>query len=200
MSISKRLIMTLAVALLALTFIAGIGMLNLTQAQQRFEYVQSHIMPSVTTLAEFRDSVNNSRRLAYRTLVGAYAGNEGAIEKGIPDQDATTDRFLSTYEKNDVSDAHDRQLIDKDRAALSAYRASRTAFLAKLHAKDFSAATAELLDGGAVNSAAVKLDDTITQHIAYNRKLSDDVRRDSNASYDHALWVTLVSAGAAFLI
>jgi CHASE3 domain sensor protein len=46
MSLSKRLILTLSVALLALIVVGGIGLWRLNQAQQRFEYVQANILPA----------------------------------------------------------------------------------------------------------------------------------------------------------
>ena len=50
MTISRRLILTLSVALLALIFVGGLGLWRLNQAQQRFEYVQVNILPSIKEL------------------------------------------------------------------------------------------------------------------------------------------------------
>lgn len=191
--------LTLAIALLALISVGWVGIHNLTQAQQRFEYVQTNIMPSVSTLSDIQNSLSRARRLSYRTLVSAYSGNTSQIAQRMSAEDAITDKLLATYEKDDISDADDRKFLDNDRVAIAEYRASRNSFLEKLRANDMSGATAALLDGGAVTNGALKIDDVLGKHIAYNQKLSEDVRTENNLAYDHSFWVTIVSVAAAFV-
>jgi hypothetical protein len=52
MTLSKRLILTPPVAHPALIVVGSVGLGRLNQAQQRFEYVQAHIVPSIKNLDE----------------------------------------------------------------------------------------------------------------------------------------------------
>ncbi|MEA3117258.1 MAG: hypothetical protein QOI13_528, partial [Paraburkholderia sp.] len=63
MTITRRLIVTLTTALLALLFVGGIGLWRLNQAQQRFEYVQSSIIPNTKELTDAEGNIGSIRRL-----------------------------------------------------------------------------------------------------------------------------------------
>ena len=69
MTIRKRLIFTLGVALRALFVVGRFGLWRLSQAQQRFALVQTNIIIlSTKELNDAKDNVSNLRRLAYSYL------------------------------------------------------------------------------------------------------------------------------------
>jgi len=85
MTIKKRLIFTLAVALLALIFVGGTGLWRLSQAQQRFEFVQVNIIPSIKELDDAKNDVSNLKHLSFRYLLTTDSASKAAIEQAITD-------------------------------------------------------------------------------------------------------------------
>lgn len=83
MTMKKRLIFTLGVALLALILAGGFGLWRLSQAQQRFEFVQVNIIPSIKELDNATNDVSNLRRLTYRHLLSTDSVAKALVEKDI---------------------------------------------------------------------------------------------------------------------
>ena len=81
MTLSKRLILTLSVALLALIVVGSVGLWRLSQAQQRFEYVQANILPSIRELDDAKHDVGGFGRQVDR--LGGL-GDAGHGDGGVP--------------------------------------------------------------------------------------------------------------------
>jgi CHASE3 domain sensor protein len=131
MTIRKRLIFTLGVALLALIVVGGFGLWRLSQAQQRFELVQTKIIPGTKELTDAKDIVSNLHRMAYGYLVSLDDAARASMAQEIVEMDKSLDRHLATYERDDITDDTDRKLLQADRAAIATCRATRQGFSTK---------------------------------------------------------------------
>jgi Four helix bundle sensory module for signal transduction len=129
MTIRKRLIFTLGVALFALIVVGGFGLWRLSQVQQRFEYVQVNIILRVKELNAAKDSVSNLRRLAYVYLVSADNATRASTAQEIAAMDKSVDQHLVIYERDDISEDTDRKLLQADKAAFATYRSVREGLL-----------------------------------------------------------------------
>lgn len=69
MTITKRLMLTLSVALLALLFVGANGVLQLQRAQARLDTVQTGLIPSIAGLNMAKNAVSDSRLAGYRLSV-----------------------------------------------------------------------------------------------------------------------------------
>lgn len=87
MTLSRRLLLILSVALAALIFVGGLGLWRLNQAQQRFEYVQTNLLPSVKELDDAKSDVQGYARLQYRYLLSTDDAGRAAAQQAI---DAST--------------------------------------------------------------------------------------------------------------
>jgi methyl-accepting chemotaxis protein len=186
MTIRKRLIVTLGVALFALIVVGGFGLGRLSQAQQRFELVQTNIIPSTKEINDARNDVSTIRRLSYRHLISADSAAKTSIEQEIAKLDESLDRHLATYERDDISDDTDRALLNADKADTVAYRSARQTFLQKSNAGDQDGAKAILLSAGAVDTTSKTLQAAFDSHNEYNQKLSHDIREANNAASSNA--------------
>jgi CHASE3 domain sensor protein len=83
MTLSRRLLLTLSVALLALFFVGGIGLWRLNQAQQRFEYVQANILPSIKELNDIKYDIVSLVRDNYRYLLSTDDASKATAEQAI---------------------------------------------------------------------------------------------------------------------
>jgi methyl-accepting chemotaxis protein len=186
MTITKRLTLTLAVALLALIFVGANGIWQISAAQQRLTLVQSRLIPSIHGLNEAKGALADSRLAGYRLSVFSNLPDKTALDKAYNDAHARFDQVIDTYAKEHVYDETDRKLLEQDKANMATYRQALVPFVAGAHAGDMDAVRATLQPGTplALGAAAVKkgLDD----HIAYNNKLIEEVRVESDAAYSSA--------------
>jgi methyl-accepting chemotaxis protein len=200
MTLSRRLIFTLSVAMLALLLVGGAGLWWLNKAQQRFEYVQVDIIPSIEELFEAKADISNYGRLNYRHLLGKEDAHKAANEQAIAELDRDVDQHIATYEHDDISDEEDRKLLAEDKAKLAAYRSLRESFLEKSRSGDIEGAMAMQADGGTLLEASKNLSSSIDRHIDYNLKLSQDLRNANNTAYTWAFWLLVTSIVAAIVL
>jgi len=190
MNITKRLIMTLAVALLALVFVGSYGLWQLSQSQNRFEFMQTNIMPSIAELVAANNDLSDMRRLSYRHLVVDPA-QKAEVESLIAASEDAFDKHLAKYEHDDVADDTDRKLLAADKAAFEAYRTARIDFVEKSRTGPMELARPILLAGGAVDNASKTLTSAIRDHIEHNQKLADSLQVANNSAYSLAFWLLL---------
>ena len=191
MTIRKRLIFTLGVALFALIVVGGFGLWRLSQAQQRFELVQTNIIPSTKELTDAKDNVSNLRRLAYGYLVSADNATRASTEREIAEMDKSVDQHLATYERDDIADDTDLKLVQAEKAAFATYRSIRQDFFDKIKAGDQDGAKSMLANGGTQFEAAKTLKAAFDSHNEYNQKLSHDIREANNAASSNAFSLML---------
>ncbi|WP_075358601.1 methyl-accepting chemotaxis protein [Caballeronia sordidicola] len=191
MTIRKRLIFTLGIALCALIVVGGFGLWRLSQAQQRFDYVQANIIPSVKELNATKDNVSSLRRLAYIYLVSADNTTRASTEQDFAKMDKSVDQHLATYERDDISDDTDRKLLQTDKAALETYRSIRPSFFDKMRAGDQDGAKSMIANGGVLSNASNALKTAFDSQNDYNEKLSNDLREANNAASSSAFSLML---------
>ncbi|HWW71336.1 MAG TPA: methyl-accepting chemotaxis protein [Duganella sp.] len=191
MTITRRLILTLSLALLALIFVGFTGLNQLSRAQARLDLVQTRLVPSIAGLNEAKGYLADSRLAGYRLSVFSNLADKTALDKAYSDAHAKFDTVIATYEKERVFDDTDRKLLEADKANMAAYRQALIPFLAGAHAGDMDAVRATLLPGTPLALTAGALKKGFDDHIAYNNKLSDDIRTESTAAYSFAFRLML---------
>jgi methyl-accepting chemotaxis protein len=200
MTISRRLVLTLSVALLVLIFVGSAGLSKLSQAQRRFEYVQVNVIPSIKELDGIKYDADGFGRLDYRYLLSPDSASRATVGQEIDTLSRNIDQRIATYQRDDVSDDTDRQMLEADKANLGAYRAAIQNFQSTVRAGDVDGAKAMLGDGGALRQGATTLTAGLDSHVAYNDKLGSDLRDTNNAAYRQAFWLVLSCMAAALAI
>ncbi|USX16715.1 methyl-accepting chemotaxis protein [Oxalobacteraceae bacterium OTU3CAMAD1] len=191
MTITKRLILTLSLALLALIFVGFTGLNQLSRAQARLDLVQTRLVPSIAGLNEAKGYLADSRLAGYRLSVFSNLPDKTALDKAYNDAHAKFDTVIATYEKERIFDETDRKLLEADKANMAAYRQALIPFLAGAHSGDMDAVRATLMPGTPLALTAGALKKGFDDHIAYNNKLSDDIRTESTAAYTFAFRLML---------
>jgi methyl-accepting chemotaxis protein len=186
MTITKRLIFTLSVALLALVFVGAEGLRQLSRAQQRFDVVQSRLIPSIAGLNGAKGALSASRLAGYRLSVFSNLPDKTALDKAYNDAHAKFDEVIATYEKEHIYDETDRKMLESDKSNMAAYRVALKPFVDGAHAGDMDAVRATLVAGTPLALSAAAVQKGLDDHIAYNNKLIEDVRADSVAAYNTA--------------
>jgi len=136
MTLSRRLLLTLSGALLAMVFVGSLGLWRLNQAQQRFEYVQVKIIPNVKELEDVRSDTGCYARLNYQYLLSTDDASRAAIEQSVDALNKSVDHHIATYERNAISDDTDRRMLETDKANFTAFQAVLQSFWAKVRGGD----------------------------------------------------------------
>jgi len=200
MKISNRLIITLAIALIGLLFVGAEGYWQLREAQQRMELVQTRLIPSVSAINAAKAAVSDSRLAGYRLSVFSNLPDKSALDKAYNDAHANFDKVLADYAKNNVFDETDRKMLEQDKAAMETYRQALVPFITASHAGDMDGVRATLAAGSPLALGAAGVKKSLDDHVAYNQKLIEKVKADSDADYAKALTILVAVTVAVLLV
>ncbi|WP_426074921.1 methyl-accepting chemotaxis protein [Janthinobacterium sp. DSP2-3-3] len=200
MNITKQLILTLTIALLALLLLGAGGAFQLQRAQERFDTVQNRIIPSIQGLNAAKGFLADSRLAGYRLSVFSNLADKTALDKAVADANTNFDKVIATYRAERLYDATDSKMLDADQAAMEAYRRALVPFFAAAYAGDMDGVRATLLAGTPLAITAAAAKKSMDDHIAYNNKLVDDVKAESLAAYDTAFNTMLAVLAVAVLL
>ena len=200
MNITKQLILTLTIALLALLLLGAGGAIQLQRAQERFDTVQNRIIPSIQGLNAAKGFLADSRLAGYRLSVFSNLADKTALDKAVASANTNFDKVIATYRAERLYDATDSKMLDADQAAMEAYRRALVPFFAAAYAGDMDGVRATLLAGTPLAITAAAAKKSMDDHIAYNNKLVDDVKAESLAAYDTAFNTMLAVLGVAVLL
>lgn len=200
MNITKQLILTLTIALLALLLLGAGGAMQLQRAQERFDTVQNRIIPSIQGLNAAKGFLADSRLAGYRLSVFSNLADKTALDKAVADANSNFDKVIATYRAERLYDATDSKMLDADQAAMEAYRRALVPFFAAAYAGDMDGVRATLLAGTPLAITAAAAKKSMDDHIAYNNKLVDDVKAESLAAYATAFNTMLAVLAIAVLL
>jgi len=192
MNVANRIIMILAIALLSLLGVGSYALWGLNAAQQRFEYVQDNSVPSVQVLQDASNHVQRLRiALRDHVLAGDSTEEKDAQAKVIAEAGQAIDQDLARYEKELLSDDTDKQMVTADKAELAKFMTMTQAVIAKSSANDMAVVHTMLSPSGEFSAIAKQLTKGFSDHMAYNWKLAEDLRKTNAAEYARSKWIQL---------
>ncbi|MBV7537612.1 MCP four helix bundle domain-containing protein [Duganella sp. sic0402] len=200
MTIAKRLMLTLSLALAALIFVGVAALTQLSNAQQRLDMVQTRLIPSISGLKMAKGFMSDSRLAAYRLSVFSNLSDKSALDKAYNDAHRRLDEVIAAYEKDRIFDDTDRKMLEADKAAMVTYRQALVPFIAGAHAGDLDAVRATLETGTPLALSAAALKKAFDDHIAYNNQLIENVRAESVAAYGFAFKLMVMVISLALLV
>ena len=186
MTITKRLLLTLSTALVALIFVGVDGLWQLQRSQDRFDTVQNRIIPSIHGLNAAKGFLADTRLAGYRLSVFSNLSDKTALEKALADANKNFDDVIATYEKERIYDDTDRKMLAADRANMEAYRQALVPFFSAARAGDMDGVRATLVAGSPLALSAAGVKKGIDEHIVYNNSLVEAVRRESADAHTFA--------------
>ena len=111
MTIAKRLILLLAVPLLALTGLGVFTRWQLTTIETRSRFVAELQVPSLATLGNISRILADLRVQLRSHVLAASESERASVRSVFERDDAELDRLLDQYERNLVSEDRDRRLL-----------------------------------------------------------------------------------------
>ena len=200
MTITKRLILTLSTALLALLFVGADGLWQLQRSQQRLDTIQNRLIPSIEGLNAAKAGLVDTRLAGYRLSVFANLADKSGLQKALDVANKQLDDQLDRYEKERIYDETDRAMLQADKANIEAYRKALIPFFAAAYANDMDGVRATLEAGTPLALTAAAAQKGLIEHIAYNGKLIAAVRAESDEAYTFAFRSMVAVIVVAFLL
>jgi methyl-accepting chemotaxis protein len=206
MTIVRRLVITLGVALFALVFVGGYGLAQLYGSHRRLDSLEAHTIPGLKAISMTLDDVADMRLNVYRYVVdGSDDASRADIAGLVANSDKRFDQHVAEYDAanaanvSNAADAAAARLLDADRAHIAAYRAARAQFFDKLRAGDKDGALSMLHDGGAVHTTALALDQGLHDHLDHDVAHSLTVGDENAAQFKTVFgWMIVIVAAALF--
>src|ERR1700761_1219960 len=129
MTISKRLAIALAVSISSLLIVAAIGLFQMNRAQQRFEYFQDDVTVAVDDLNTAVANIYKNRILMLRWAVQTDPVSKKNIAAQIASNVTDINAVFDRYERNDISNAEDKAMLDADRADMGPFVKQQQTFM-----------------------------------------------------------------------
>ena len=200
MTITKRLILTLSVALIALLFVGAYGLIQLNRSQVRFAAIQDKIIPSVRGLNNAKGWLAETRLAADRLSIFSNLQDMNALDQTLADANRELDGSISNYEKNLVDGDVDRKMLIADKANIAAFRTALVPYLKAAHDGNMDAVRTTLLPGAALAESAARAKEGFDLHVRYNNKLLADVKAENAAAYTFTFRVMIAVIAVSLLL
>jgi methyl-accepting chemotaxis protein len=172
---------------IALLYVGSAGFWNLREAQQRLQYLQGSVIPSIRELTDARDDIGEIRRLVLRELLSSDDAERTAVDQAIADADSRITAHIASYDRANRLNDTERTLLNADKTAFTAYRAAQQIYLAKCKSGDQGGAKTMVSEGGGLYVPSQQLAAAFNAHISYNEKLSGSLRTANDAAYQQAM-------------
>ncbi|MCD4485773.1 methyl-accepting chemotaxis protein [Chromobacterium vaccinii] len=198
MTITKRLLLTTILALLAMLALGVQGLWKQQQANERFDYMKINTFPSIHTLDDAKEALADVRLTLARSVALSDPAAKKAEFAALADLDKRFDAALDKYEKELVSNDADRKLLQVDRDDMKMYRQQRDKYLQLV--QDNNVAAADKLMTGDMSNEAKALNQALIDHIEFNYKLAEQLSKDNAAAYLAAWWQSTILVALAVLV
>jgi methyl-accepting chemotaxis protein len=199
MAITKRLLLTLALALFAMLLVGAYGVYALNQAQERFRYVQINTFPSLKVMDSAQRVVTEVRVQTLRHLMVANPEEKSQAESKIAASDKRFDALMAEYLAEDISSDADRRLLEVDKEIMARYRQNRDRILA-LSRSNRTAEALSLMASEPKPGAAVELMEAIENHARFNYALAGKLSDENNQAYSRAIALSVAIMLLALLV
>lgn len=191
MTISRRLVLTLAFALISMLLVGAFGIWQLSRSQQRFESFQNNVARNVDTLSDAVASLYQSRILVFRYATQTDPDLRAKIGVQLTSAVDGMNSSLDKYGREDVTDDDDRNLLEKDKAAVAPFLKSQQQFLDLVKNNEMAAAYALQEDGAPLRVTTLALQQALTAHIKHSFQSGEKLRAENTSAYSQSLWILI---------
>lgn len=167
MTITKKLCTMAALAIFGVVLLAGVGTYEIERVDKAASYASVNSVPSILELDSVIDGVYSIRVAMWKYLANPTRAQQQEAEKMISASSAQIAKALDTYEKEDISDATDAEMIKDARKHIATYEASLGRVMTLAETDPVGARHAMMADQAIVDGMMSAL----KEHKKYNEKL-----------------------------
>jgi methyl-accepting chemotaxis protein len=198
MTITKKLLLTLSIALAGMLLVGGYAISALHAGQQRFVYVQTHTFPDLKIMQGTLRAVADIRANTLRHVLATTDEQKAAAESNLAEADQRFDKLMSEYRINETASAEDSQLLEADKAMMAQYRDGRSRILALSRNKQTEQAIS-LVNNEFVKTAAALMT-AVEEHARFNYRLANDLAQENDRTYRLVFGVAVGLMAFALLV
>nr|WP_199066779.1 methyl-accepting chemotaxis protein [Chromobacterium sp. ASV5] len=199
MSISQRILLLLSLALAALFAVSALGVWEQQQAKARFEATLDNLIPSNRDINAANAAFIDMRGGLIRHLLAPSAAEKQAQEAVVANAESRMFAALDHYERNNLSNETDRQLLAADRKTFAEYRQQMQALFQYSRANDLAAAY-QSINSGEMSVAAAAFRKALNDHAEFNYRLADEMRQTNQDAFQSALTLSLAIGALALAL
>jgi methyl-accepting chemotaxis protein len=180
LTISRRIILMVVAAIIALILVGGVGLYVSDKETQNIKLITEDSLPSIETLSEARQAYMELRVGIYTHLVNTDEVAIAQVEKRIDEASQKLTKTLKDYEKM-LSNDEDRKLLDQNFRDLKAYMDLMVGKVLPLSRKNDKVGARNLIvaEGTALGGKVRK---NFSDHVEFNEKLAAATAKSAQAS------------------
>lgn len=197
MTISKKLLITLCLAMAALISVGTFGIWKLSQSQDRFQYVMANSLPSFSDVNQAKDALATIR-VSVRAML--LESNQEAKDKNIAAIGTAYKKFddaIADYQANNISNDADRQFLDADKAAMVSYWPIVQSIIDADKAGQHDKAVATLKNASKV---AVMMSKSLEDHYKFNVDFAKQLSDENQVAYSSARLLSIAGVTLAVIV
>jgi two-component system sensor histidine kinase/response regulator len=198
MTIAKRLMLLLAVPLLALFGVGLVSLFQLYKIEARSRFVAETQIPSLAVLGDLSRNFAELRVNVRSYLLAASPTEQAAARSAFDASESEVSRLLQRYADHLVSDEQDRRLLDEYRASSHDWiTGARQVFaLAAGGRRD----EAEALLSGSIEELGRRLSSASSEWIRHNRDLATAAGARALQEINESRWNMLIANSTAIIL
>jgi methyl-accepting chemotaxis protein len=196
MTISKRLLILMAAAAVAMIIIAGVAINRMGKVYEEANFGNENVVPSILILNDVLLEFSHVRVRTYRHLLNNDLKAKAEISAKIHEAEEAVLKYLKQYEPLCV-DKEDCRLLEEERKAFQSYMQSVKLVLEASNKNQHDEGLALLTKGAA---AAEDVNHALEAHMHFNEKLGAQISKDALGEKTFASWTMVVVGGIALIL
>ncbi len=198
MTIAKRLILLLAVPLVALLSLGVFTRFQLAHIEDRSRFVAEMQIPSLAVLGDLSRNLSDLRVIVRNHLLATNQPQQLEIHSAFQKSEAEMDQLLQRYADTLVSDDRDRRLLNDFRNISSDWLIGAKQLMT-LSAQGRHDEAVALL-GGSVSDMGGRLSQTLSEWIQHNESLAAAAGKGAADAMSESRWKMSVANSTAVLL
>lgn len=196
MTVAKKMISLIAIALIGIILLAGSAQLQIDKVFRQTSFASENVIPSLLMLSEVQNNIYRARLRLDRHVLNTDVSNLPKLEADLNKALDSVDMGLDQYEGL-ISNDEDSKLLQEDRAAFQKFRSHIPAILAASNKNQLEVCR-DLLEKG--KSDALAASSAIDAHYVFNKNIADKSRDAALATKKAATYVSISISAITFLI
>ena len=203
MTIAKKLIILVFVALASLVLVGIVATYEMRSAQQRFDTVQHSVIPAIVLLSETNAHSAAIRSAVRDYIIGGFIDDKTLQKAQMANLDELKKKIndnLDRYQKEFLTDDQNKTLLENDRKALAAYLAEVNDVFAKVERQDIPGLSQQFSANGQFRVTAGKLIQSFSEHAVYNQKYADSLQEMGDKEFRKGMTFLMAVGVIAFVL
>jgi len=196
MTISKRLLILMTTATLALLVVAVLSLVQMGRVYEAANFGNENVVPSVIVLDKALLEFSHVRIRIYRIVLGSDGKPQPEQENQIGEAQQGVDKALRDYEAL-VTNAEDKQLLENEKSTFADYAKGVKEMIELSRQNKHDEARKRLSDAAV---AAEHFNEALEAHMEFNGKLGLQSAADAVAAKSVATWASVSIAAIAILL